>query len=275
MSFKPEIWAAEAITALRKSLVYAGPQVVNHDYEGDIAKVGDTVHVRMIGDVTVNTYTAGGTITYEDLPDAEATLKIDQSDYFAFKVDDVNRAQAGDEMGQRTQSAAYRLADKVDQYVAGLYTQVQSSNVIAQLSITTADLAYNNLVALKVKLDEANVPTEGRYVVVPPWYHGLLLQSPHFIDLEKSGTSDGLRNGQVGRAAGFDILVSNNVPIVSADIYAVTAGVSNAITFANQVSEMEALRLQSTFASAVRGLHLYGAKLLRPDSMAVLNAKRS
>ncbi|MET9848877.1 P22 phage major capsid protein family protein [Streptomyces ossamyceticus] len=275
MAFKPEVWSAQALTSLRKTLVYAGPQVVNHDYEGEIKKIGDTVHVKMIGDVTVSTYNSGDTLTYEDVADAEATLKVDQSDKFSFKVDDIDRAQAGDEMAQRMDVAAYNMASKVDQYVAGFYTQVQSANVIGSTAITTGDAAYNGLINLGVKLDEANVPDIGRYVIVPPWYYGLLLTNDKFVRVDASGGSEGLRNGRVGQVDNMLVLKSNNVPIISGDDYAVTAGVKDAISFADQFAEVETLRLESTFATAVRGLHLYGAKVLRPDAMAVLTASKS
>ncbi|GAA5078634.1 P22 phage major capsid protein family protein [Streptomyces similanensis] len=276
MVFKPEVWAAQALVSLRKALVYAGPQIVNHDYEGEIKKVGDTVHIKMLGDVTVKTYTSGQDITYEDLPDAEVTLKVDQADYFGFKVDDIDRAQAGDEMAARTDAASWKMAEKVDSYVAGLYTQAQSANVLPATAITSGDAAYNALVDLKVRLDECNVQTNGRYVVVPSWYHGQLLRSPDFINAEKAADGGAaLRNGQVGRAAGFDILMSNAVPVISGDDYAVMAGVRDAISFADQVTEMETLRLQNTFATAVRGLHVYGAKVIRPDALAVLTASKS
>jgi len=275
MVFKPEVWAAEALTALRKKLVYAGPQIVNHDYEGEIKKIGDTVHIKMLGDVTVRSYSSGDTITYEDLPDAEMTLKVDQSKMFAFKVDDVDKAQAGDEMPKRMANAGFKMAEDADTYVAGLYTQAQAVNVISTTAVTTGDIAYNSLVDLKVKLDEANVETEGRYVVVPAWYHGLLLKNANFINAEKSGSTEPLLNGQVGRAAGFAVLMSNAVPLITGDDYAVTAGVNGAISFADQVAEVETLRLQTTFASAVRGLHLYGAKVIRPDALAVLTASRT
>ncbi|MFG2380568.1 P22 phage major capsid protein family protein [Streptomyces avermitilis] len=275
MVFKPEVWAAQALVSLRKALVYAGPQIVNHDYEGEIKKVGDTVHIKMLGDVTVKTYTSGQDITYEDVPDAEATLKVDQADYFAFKVDDIDRAQAGDEMAARTDAASWKMAEKVDSYVAGLYTQVQSANVLPSTSITSGDAAYNALVDLKVRLDECNVQANGRYVVVPSWYHGQLLKSTNFINAEKAADGGAaLRNGQVGRAAGFDILMSNAVPIISGNDYAVMAGVRDAISFADQVTEIEPIRLQNTFASAVRGLHVYGAKVIRPDALAVLTASK-
>jgi hypothetical protein len=275
MVFKPEVWAAQALVSLRKRLVYAGPTVVNHDYEGEIKKKGDTVHIKMLGDATVFTYNSGDTITYEDLPDAEMTLKVDQADAFAFKVDDIEKAQAGDEMAGRIKGSAFKMAEKVDTYVANLYTQVQSANVLPAAAITDGAAAYDGLVDLKVRLDECDVPAEGRYVIVPSWYHGQLLHEDKFVRVDASGTSEGLRNGIVGRAAGFDILMSNAVPVITGDDYAVMAGVADAISFADQVSEVESFRLQSTFASAVRGLHLYGAKVIRPDALAVLTASKT
>jgi hypothetical protein len=275
MSFKPEVWSAQVLTSLRTQLVYAGPQIVNHDYEGEIQKIGDTVHVKMVGDVEVSTYNSGDTITYEDVADAEATLKVDQSDKFSFKVDDIDRAQAGDEMPKRMNAAAYRMAAKVDSYVAGLYTQVQSANVIPATAITDGDKAYNSLIDLGVTLDEADVPDVGRYVVVPPWYYGLLLTNDKFVRVDASGGSAGLRNGLVGQVDNMTVLKSNNVPVITGDDYAVTAGVKDAISFADQMSEVESFRLQTTFATAVRGLHLYGAKVLRPDAMAVLTASKT
>jgi N4-gp56 family major capsid protein len=275
MVFKPEVWAAQALVSLRKSLVYAGPGIVNHDYEGEIKKQGDTVHIKMLGDVSVFTYNRGDTISYEDLADAEMTLKVDQSDAFAFKVDDIDKAQAGDEMAARTDAASWNLKNKADGYVAGLYTQVQSSNVKSATAITDGDKAYNGLIDLGVRLDECNVPDQDRWVVVPPWYYGLLLTNDKFVRVDASGSSAGLRNGEVGQVDNMRVLKSNSVPIISGDDYAVMAGYSGAISFADQVTEVEALRLETTFATGVRGLHLYGAKVIRPDGLAVLTASKS
>lgn len=275
MVFKPEVWAAQALVSLRKTLVYAGPSVVNHDYEGEIKKLGNVVHIKMVGDVSVSQYSSGDTLTYEDTPDAETTLPIDRADKFSFKIDDIDKAQAGDEMAQRMDNAAYRMADSADAYVAGLYTGVQSANSLGTVSITTGDLAYSNLINLGVKLDEANVPEQGRYVVVPPWYYGLLLNNDKFVRVDASGSDQGLRNGIVGRIDGMDVLKSNSVPLVTGDDYAVMAGYPGAISFADQMSEVEAFRLQTTFATGVRGLHLYGAKLVRPDGIAVLTASKT
>ena len=278
--FRPEIWSANLLVALRKALVYAGPGVVNRDYEGEIANAGDTVRITSISDPTIGTYTPNSTtITPEELNDAQRTLVIDQAKYWAFKVDDVDARQAlGSVIPEAISRAAYKLADVVDQYVASLYTGIQAANVVTAVTIDTsaptswsaeATKAYNDvLVPLKVKLDEANVPTEGRYCIIPPVFHGVLLRDDRFVRMDAAGTTEGLRNGLVGRASGFDILMSNNTPSPGAGQNVVTAGVDMAISFAEQINKTEAYRPESSFSDAVKGLALYGAKLIRPDALA-------
>lgn len=271
-NFVPEVWSATLLSSLKKSLVFAGPGVVNRDYEGEIRNSGDTVNITSISRPTVATYTKNSTtITPETLTDAGRTLLIDQAKYFAFQIDDIDKRQAangGAVMTEAAVEAAYSLADTADQYVAGLYTGADAGNLISTVSITTAALAVTNLINLKVKLDNANVPTQGRYVIVPPWYHGLLLGSDLFVRMDASGTTDGLRNGMVGRAFGFDVLVSNNCINVTGDDWIVQAGHPSAISYAEQISSVEGYRWQSAFSDAVRGLHLYGSKLTRSNAIA-------
>lgn len=275
-NFIPEVWAAELLSSLKKSLVYAGPGVVNRNYEGDIAQYGDTVRITSISRPTIGTYTKNSTvITPENLTDAQRSLVIDQSKYFAFEIDDIDMRQARDGgalMSEAAQEAAYGLADLTDQFVVGLYTGVDAGNAIGTVSVTSAALAVQQLIALKVKLDVANVPMAGRYVVVPSWFHGLLLQDDRFVRLDASGTTDALRNGIMGRAFGFDVLMSNNAPLVTGDDYLVLAGYPGAISFAEQIAKVEAYRPPSSFSDALKGLHLYGAKLVRPTGIATLVA---
>lgn len=275
-NFIPEIWAAQLLASLKKALIFAGPGVVNRNYEGEISEAGDTVRITSISRPTVGTYTRNSTtITPETLTDAQRTLVIDQSKYFAFEVDDLDLRQArngGALMAEAAAEAAYALADTADQHVAGLYTGVDAANAIGTVSITTAALAVSNLIELKVRLDKANVPTQGRYVVVPPWYHGLLLQSDLFVRVDASGTDTALRNGITGRAFGFDVLLSNNTVNVTGDDWLVQAGHPSALSFAEQIAKVEAYRPESAFSDALKGLHLYGAKLVRPAAIATLTA---
>jgi hypothetical protein len=285
LRFRPEIWSAALLVALQKRLVYAGPGVVNRDYEGEISQAGDTVRITSVSDPTIGTYTANSTVvTPEELTDAQRTLVVDQAKYFAFFVDDVDKRQAkGDVIPTAMMRAAYKLADQADQYVASLYTGIQSANAVntgstvtfTAIGTTATEEFYNKcLIPLKVKLDEANVPTEGRYCIVPPWGHAMLLLSSLFSRADGQGTGEVSRNGFVGRAAGFDILMSNNTPVPAATRNIVIAGVDSGLSFAEQINQTEAYRPEAKFADAVKGLYLYGGKLVRPDALAYADVTR-
>jgi N4-gp56 family major capsid protein len=272
--FRPTIWAATLLSALQKAHVFAQPSIVNRDYEGEIASFGDTVRITSISDPTIGDYTANSTsITPEELTDAQRTLVIDQSKYFAFKVDDIDARQArGNVMPEAMTRAAYKLRDVVDQYVAAFYGAGQSANRVGTVSVTTGTPTafYDSiLVPLGVKLDEANAPSEGRWVVIPPWLHGRAQLDSRFVDASKSGTTETLRTGYIGQAAGFDIFKSNNSVNVTGDDYSVLAGAGNgAISFAEQISKVEAYRPEASFSDAVKGLHLWGCKVIRPELLA-------
>jgi hypothetical protein len=273
--FQPEIWSARLLSSLKKATVYGG--VCTREYEGDIRDSGDTVRITSISRPTIGTYTKGSTtVTPEQLTDAQRSLLINQVKYFAFEVDDVDYRQVADGgalMNEAAAEAAYGLADTADQYIAGLYGDV--TNTISTVSITSATLAVDGIADLMVKLDEANVPSEGRWVVVPPWYYGLLLEEDKFVRVDASGSDMALRNAVVGQALGFTVLKSNNAPFVTGDDYAVIAGHAMAISYAEQILNIETLRLETKVATGVRGLHVYGAKLVRPDAIATVVASQT
>lgn len=270
------VFARELQSSLKKAHVFAGPKAVNRNYEGEIRNTGDSVRIRSISRPTISPYVKNvSTITPETLTDAERTLLINQANSFAFEIDDVDMAQVqngGGLMSEAALEAAYALADVADLYVAGLYADADTANEISTTSITTGALALEGLINLKVKLDTANVPNQGRYAIIPPWYEGELLTTSAFISLSDSGTSEGLRNGHIGRAVGFDIFVSNNCTNVTGDDWLVCAGYTGAITFASQISKVESYRPEDSFSDAVKGLDLFGAKLVRPSGIATLVA---
>ncbi|MFJ4863405.1 P22 coat protein - protein 5 domain protein [Streptomyces sp. NPDC088748] len=275
-NFVPEIWSSKLLVATRKALVYAAPNVVNRDYEGEIIEAGDTVRITSVSRPAIGTYVPGSTvITPEKLTTGQRTLVADQSKYWAFMVDDVDKRQAkGGLMPQAMSEAAYGLADTMDQFVAGLYTQIAAANFLnvvgSPIDTYTAptDVYDKVLVPLRTKLTKASVPTLGRYVILPPEAYGSLLLDARFIKADNAGTDAGLRNGLVGRAAGFDIYESNNCPVPTGDTTVVQAGVKEAITFAEQLNKTEAYRPENSFSDAVKGLALYGAKVIRPDHLA-------
>lgn len=275
-TFIPEVWAARLLENMRKAQVFTQSGIVNRDYEGDIANAGDTVRIQAIGAITIGTFTKNTDIAVpETLTDAETTLLIDQGKYFNFQVDDVDRRQTSVNLiDGAMREAAYGLRNVADQLIAGLYASSGSavaSSGSPKTDLGTAGQAYVWLVALGQALDEKDVPSDGRWVVVPPWYHSKLLLDDRFV---KSGTDSAagvLANGEVGQAAGFRILKSNNVSN-DATTYRIMAGTSQAISYAEQINKVEAFRPERRFADAVKGLHLYGAKVIRPAALATLYA---
>lgn len=286
--FVPEVWSNNLLVALRKTLIYAGPGIVNRDYEGDIANQGDTVRITSVGRPSIGKYVPGNTkIVPEPLNTGQRTLTVDQANYWSFEVDDVDARQAaGTFMPEASDEAGYALGDVIDQFVAGHHTEIPASQRVMPVAIrhgigagVDQDYEFRRfydeiLVPLKVRLDELSVPQTGRYAVLNPWMHGALIRDARFIENDKSADPSTLRNGQVGRAAGFDILASNNVPAtVEGDV--VQAGTSRAITFAEQINKTEAFRPESSFADAIKGLALYGCKVVRPDSLVAAAAVRA
>lgn len=278
--FRPVIWSGLLLGATETRLVYGNPGVVNRDYEGEIADAGDVVKITSISDPTVATYTPNSTVIVpQELTDAQRNLVIDQAKFFAYQVDDVDKAQAkGNVMPQATQRGGYQFAKTADSFIASLHTGVPTANALGTVAITTGALAYTMLRNLALKLDEADVPEDGRYVVARPWFWSLLLEETKFIDASARG--DGgqtMRTGWVGHVPtlGLDCLKSNQAPLVTGDDYVVQAGHPQAITFAQQINKMEAYRPESGFSDAVKGLHVYGAKLVRPDFIATGIASQS
>lgn len=275
--FRPQVWSGLLLAATETKLVYGSPAVVNRDYEGEISAAGDVVKITSISDPTVGTYTPNSTvITPEELTDAQRNLTIDQSKYFAYKVDDVDQAQAkGAVMPQATARGGYQFAKTADSFVAGLYTGADAANVIGTVSVTTAALAYTQLRKLVQKLDEADVPEDSRYVVARPWFWSLLSESDSkLMDASWTGEDGAARTGWVGRIPilGLDCYKSNQAPLVTGDDYVVQAGHPQALTFAQQINKLEAYRPESSFSDAVKGLHLYGGKLVRPSFIATVYA---
>lgn len=269
-NFIPEVWSAALLKALRDRLTYAQAGVINRNYEGDIARAGDTVHITSFNDPAVRTYTRNTNITWDQLSSTQQTLVVDQEKYFAFTVDDVDRRQAlPGFVEEATVGASYNLAAEADSFVAETMSDAvtgDNDRGAVTLGAVEGD-AYNLLVELRTILTRSNTPDEGRFVVIPPEMYGLLLKDDRFIRADASGTTQGLRNGFVGRAAGFDVIESNRVP-EDGGAFRVLAGHSIATTYAEQILNTEALRLENQFGDGVRGLHVYGGRVIRPANLA-------
>lgn len=277
-NFIPTIWSARLLRHLDKKHVYAS--LLNRDYEGEIKNFGDTVKINQIGDVEIKDYERNKDIEApEDLSGEQLMMTIDQAKYFNFSVDDVDNAQTNPKlMDKAMQRAGYGMNDITDQFAANLlYIGVDANNTLGTDNspiVPTVSDAYDALVDLSTLLTEANVPMDGRWVVVPAWYHGLLLKDKRFVGNGTDYNKAIIEGGEVGIAAGFRVSLSNNVPNTSGAKYKIIAGTNEAGSYAEQILKTEAYRPEKRFSDAVKGLHVYGAKVLQPKCLAVLTANR-
>ena len=270
--FVPSLWAATLLENLNDA--HVAVNLCNRNYEGDISQSGDTVRITSIGRVTIANYVKNNTsISPETLDDSQQVLTIDQAKYFAFQVDDVDARQVRDDgalMDVAMRDAAWGLGDAADTSVlSAMQSQGATGNALGALTIGTSNVdAYENIVDLAVKLDENNVPRQGRWCIIPPWYHGWLQKNANFVSYGTQANREDLENGIIGAAAGMRIVVSNNLPSASTGRNYVIAGHEMGVTYAEQINSVEAYRQESAFSDAVKGLHLYGYKITRPYVLA-------
>lgn len=288
----PEIWAGEYLANLHKVHVFGAPQIINRDYEGDIKNYGDTVRINSIGPVTVSDYVRNTDMASPQVLDsAQEVLAINQAKSFNFAIDDLDKAQTNPKaMAAAIYESAYAIADTTDSYIAGLVAaNVSTTNTLGssgspKTDLATSGKAYGYMVQLQQKLNESNTPRSGRWIIVPPWFYAWIEQDSNFLHATTAGDVM-LRQGQVGGTigddfmvgmiAGFNVWMSNNVQSLNnagATSFQIVAGHSSAWSFAEQITEIEAYRSTLRFADVVRGLHVYGAAVTRPQSLALLYA---
>jgi hypothetical protein len=265
-------WAAKLLENMNGAQVYAA--CLNRDYEGEIKATGDTVKINSIGRITIVTYTKNlNNLTPQILQDSQMMLAITQSDAFCFEIDDVDKAQSNVTlMNSAMEEAAWGMADTADLWLAALLAAgVATANVLTPVTVGTGATdkdAYEVLVDLGVRLTANSVPRTGRWVVIPAWYEGLLDKDPRFVSFGTPENRRQLVGGEpIGAIKGMEVMVSNNVP-VAGSAYTVVAGTKQAATYAENLEKVEAFRPQGGFADAMKGLHLYGAKVTRPYALA-------
>ena len=278
--FVPTVWSARILAALEKELVYS--KFFNRDYEGEITDAGSTVKIGLVGAPTVKTYTKGTAIADpDDVSATEETLTVDQADYFNIAVEDIDAVQSKiDLLNSAASQTGYAFSDKTDQYLAGLLATAAAP--AGAVTAITKDNAYNLLVDLSVKLNKANCPKAGRVAAVPPEFEGFMLKDSRFVAVGVDASDERLTEGTVYRAAGFDILVTNNAPTAKVggsgadkdnDVPVILAGCDQSGTYADQILKTEAYRPEKAFKDAIKGLHVYGATVTRPG--CVVGAKVS
>ncbi len=269
--FIPTVWSETLYRALDKE--YVAVKNCTRQFEGDIRNVGDTVKIVGISPVTVFDYTKNtDMLPPAVLSDNERLLTVDRAKAFNFAVDDIDRAQALPAlMKEAMRLAASALADEADKYIFSLYTGIGSSNTQTVSGLTSAGVV-DMLLTARQKLLEQNVPGNEEIILeVPPAVASKIIKAKIVTDTNNSAALD---KGCIGSFLGFKIFVSNNVANERSGgdtIYKCYARTKRAIAFAEQINEVEAYRPELRFADAVKGLHLYGAKIVYPQEIILLN----
>jgi hypothetical protein len=333
-NFSPVIYSKQVQLAFRKASTVE--DITNNDYFGEIANMGDSVKIIKEPEVSVQSYARGTQITAQDLNDEDFTLVVDQANYYAFKIDDIEAAHSHvNFMQMASDRAAYRLRDQYDQDVLGYLSGFSQSakhvnpdtarTAAAGTKAVTAAGADELLATMKLKkgsfgnittssagehsipltprlpgatalptatasplmviarmgrlLDQQFVDSGGRWLVVDPIFIEMLKDEDSRL-LNGDFGGSGLQNGLViNNLHGFRVYVSNNLPKVgtgagtagtanqNTDFGVIVAGHDSAVATAQQITKTETYRDPDSFADIVRGMHLYGRKILRPEGI--------
>ena len=263
-SMIPRIWSDLTVEKLQNALVFGG--LANTGYEGEITGYGDSVTISTVGHPTVSDYT-GADFTWEDVDAAARVLKIDKAKYATQLLGDVEAAQIKPKIvNQITQNLAYSLADSVDADVAKLYTDAGivdgSTGTVTEVdSSDVLEYVFN----IGTKMNENNVPSQGRVLVVPPWFVEKMQLAKVTLDTDNSAA---LATGFVGSFGGFQIYWSNNVANSGTSWWAPMAfRAGDGIALAQQLVSMETTRTEKNFKTGVKSLVVYGCKVIRPEAV--------
>jgi hypothetical protein len=294
VGFVPEIWSGKMSAALYASTCFG--EIANTDYEGEIKGQGDTVQIRTVPGIVIRDYTVGGGLVHQKPTSDKVELQINKAKYFAFEVFDVDAFQADIKlMDEFSKAGGEQMKVEIDTDILGEhYADVDAANAGdvagaksgsynmgkagAPVAITK-DNILDVLVDCGSILDEQNVPEENRWVVLPAWMNGMLKKSDLRDANAMGDTTSVFRNGKVGRLDRFMVYISNNLSVVD-DVAAskkatnVIFGHKKALTFASQMTQMETLKNPNDFGSLVRGLNVYGSKVIDPKAIGHLYAAR-
>lgn len=283
-AFIPKLWEASLLVPMHEAEVYCQPRVANRKYEGQITKAGDAVTVGTVGKGKVRAYDKASGITIDDLEISTTKLQIDQQQYFAFMVEDVDRVQAaGDIQSAAMEEHALALTDAAEKdaaakLAAGAGTKIGDIAVFngADYYVPAAGQvsAWDVLRRIRNEMDKKSVAKKGRWCIVGPDFGSALLNDKRVTQAEKAGTREFVMNGELSSSdlLGFTVMVSSNAPVDKGK-ETIIAGVEGGFSFANQIVETEALRSQTKFGDIVRGLNVWGAAVTSPDRIFTANAQ--
>lgn len=299
--FIPQIWSGKLQVKFYAHTVLN--DITNNDWEGEIKDQGDKVEIRTIPSITINNYTKGQTLSAQVPTNNVVELNIDKGKYFQVNVDDVDEVQADLKlMDIFTNDAAQQMKIAVDTDVfAGIADGAATNNKGATAGLLSGDInlgiatdaaaagdqrrgvkitkdnIIDKIIQMGQCLDEQNVPEEGRWIVLPAWAASRIKTSDLKSAMITGDQVSPLRNGKLGMVDKFTVYVSNLLPSAtgitgegsdsSVKAFNVYAGTRDAITFASQITKVETLRSTSTFGNLVRGLNVYGYKVIKPEAL--------
>lgn len=281
----PEIFSKKVQIAFRKASV--SEAITNSDYFGEISGYGDTVNIIKEPTISVYDYTRGATTTNSALTDQELVLTVDQAKAFRFEVDDLEKRFSHVNWQQlAADNAAYQLKDAMDVNVLAAIAAATGTSTYGSTS-APIDVGFGTnevdpldaMARMARQLDDLNVPEENRWFVAPPkFYEELAQTSSKLMSVDYNQGDGGLRNGLVasGQLRGFKMYKSNNVPSWTgtgsfsgtSDNY-IMAGHMSAVASATALTSTESFRDPDSFADVVRGLQVWGRKVLRPDALSL------
>jgi hypothetical protein len=300
-TFIPTVWSAKMNAKFYAASVFAA--IANTDWQGDISGLGDKVIINNIPDITISDYTVGSSLTYQAPTPSTIELPIDKGKAFAFQVSDVLAYQAQPNLIDTfSADAAEQMKVAIDaQVLHGVFNGAAAANKgatagaksgaynlgtdLAPVALTSTNI-LQKITELASVLDEQNVPETDRWLVIDPLTRMTLLSSNLAQAQFMGDSTSALRNGLIGQIDRFKVYVSNQLPTAAAGKdfdgetladakkrRAIIAGHKSAICFASQMTKTETLRNQNDFGDLVRGLQVYGFKVVKDTAMALLLAE--
>jgi len=290
-TFIPQLWSGKLNAKFYATTVFG--DIANTSYEGEIKSLGDNITINNIPSITINDYTVGQNLNYEVPAPNKVDLTIDKAKYFGVNVSDVLEYQAKPNlMSMFTDDASKQMAITIDRGVLkGVFNQGAAANKGAtagvlsssyNLGTDAAPITLTAANAMSSALDEQYVPDTERFLVIDPAFRNWLMQSPLAQAYVTGDDQSILRNGKIGMIDRFTIYVSNQLPTAAlnqdfdgaaqggaAKRRAIIAGHKTAITFASQITKTESLQNPNDFGSLVRGLNVYGYRVIKPESLVL------
>ena len=269
-NFIPELWAAQMLDVWFNESVFAA--LVNREYEG-LATRGNTVHISGVVAPAIKDYKTGvsgaRTTAADAISDTGVDLLIDQEKSFDFYVDDIDRAQATGTLEAYTTAAGQGLTADSETFLGNLL--VAGGTPADTTAIPdTGDEAFDVVRDLRKQMNKAKVPADSRVLVVNAEFESLLLgANSKLTAVNVSGDNSGLRNATLGQLLSFRTVVTNYLPAVDAP--QAVAFNTRCAAFVSQIDQTEGMRAQDKFADRIRGLHVYGGKVVRPECVIVFN----